>query len=209
MQKLARTQTEALAALLAMLCVAYFALWACAPAATIRPDLPMRNGQNVGIGLGVASGVLGRANCRNVVLDTASNCTSGQLWAHFEASDWFQFGVVGFAGDVNGAGLGPYARLRLITETDFRMAVDLSAGLAWFAAGLPMAFRLGDALWVYTEPSVGMRIFNAGRLPIGLAVDLGFVRIHAEMGAGTGSRDIQFNFNEMMGYASGGVEFTF
>ena len=205
-----RAPSELLAAAAAALCVAYFALWACAPAATIRPDLPMRAGQSVGIGVGAAAGLIGRSNCRTVALGSATDgCASGQLWVHFEPTDWFQLGVVGFAGDVNGAGAGPYARFRLVTEDNVRMAIDVSGGLAWFAGGLPIALRVSDALWVYTEPSVGMRIFNAGRLPVGLAMDLGVVRLHAELGLGTGSRDIQFNLNEMMGYGSAGMEFGF
>lgn len=204
-----RFQSQLLMALVAAVCVAYFALWACAPAATVRPDLPMAQGQTVGIGLSGTRGLIGRENCRDVLLSSASSCAAGQLWLHFEALDWFQFGVVGFAGDVNGAGLGPYGRLRLVTEPNFRMAVDLSAGVAWFAAGLPIAMRLGESLWLYSEPSIGLRIFNAGRLPIGVAMDLGVFRVHAEVGAGTGSHDLTTNLDEFMGYGSVGVEVTF
>ena len=210
MRKLVRTPTDALLALCAMVCVAYFALWACAPAATVRPDLPMANGKSVGVGVGGTAGLLPRTNCTKLASSTsADGCAAGHLWVHIDTGSWFEFGVVGFVGDINLLGVGPYARFRLVTEDNFRMSLDASAGFLWFAAGLPMALRVSNGLWVYTEPSVGMRMFNAGRLPLGVAMDLGMVRVHAELGLGTGTGDVRFDLERMIGYGSAGVEFAF
>lgn len=212
MNALDRNPQQLLATALAALCLGYFALWACAPAATIRPNLPMQQGQSIGIGASGATGLINRDACRDVTLSgDAQSCTSGQLWVHVQPSDWFSFGVVGFAGDVNGVGVGPYARLHLLNDPLVRIALDAQLGVAWAAVGLPIAGRLSDQIWVYTEPSIGVRSFNAARLPAGVAVDLGFVRVHGEVGVGTGSGngDLVLDRDKLIGYGSAGVEFTF
>ena len=41
------------------------------------------------------------------------------------------------------------------------------------AVGLPASLQVRDRLWVYTHPSVGIRMSGVGRIPVGVGLPLG------------------------------------
>ena len=50
---------------------------------------------------------------------------------------------------------------------------QVEVGLAWAAVGLPASVQVRDRLWVYTHPSVGVRMSGVGRIPVGVGLPLG------------------------------------
>ena len=146
---------------------AWFALWACAPAATM--PIPAMVGDNTNeFALGVNETVgsetyLGEFYGPGVGV-------SGQFW-YLHRFGNFNFGGGLFAGQstlvgggVSFGGLFPVGAV----EVGFRV----SGGWLWADLGVPVTVPLGDHVWLYTEPSVGLRN-RVLRLPIGAGFRLG------------------------------------
>lgn len=180
-------RTHPLVAALGTLCAAYFALWACAPVAMVRPPVPMPADDRSEIGL--AAGI-------NEALETTGYLTpmstpngpTGQLWyAHHFGDDRFVLGAVVFGGTSSLIGTGVTLRYNAVRAQRFRLGLDVDGGLGWVSAGVPMAFRFTDALWLYTAPSAGYRAAQAIRVPVGLSIGLGdHVLLTPEVSVGAG-----------------------
>ncbi len=183
-----------LVAALSVVCVAYFALWACAPASTLRPNTPMQAGKTVAAGVSASAALpirrsssFGRGNAVvlcNLGEGDGAACASGQAWSEVKLSERVTAGGTLFAGTTSMIGAGGYLRYLLTSSATTRVSLGVSGGWLWTEVSLPVSWRLSDALWLYTNPSVGFRALNAVRLPVGLSVDLGGPRLNVEVGAG-------------------------
>ncbi|MDP2306165.1 MAG: hypothetical protein Q8P18_09055 [Pseudomonadota bacterium] len=149
---------------------AYYALWACAPAATMRPltlDLDQPNEFGLAASGTQRLGDESRA-CTNELFSCAGGF-NGQLWYQHRFNERFSLGGTIFGGQTSFVGAGVLARLHWVELDRFRFGTDLEAGFLWGAVGFPVSVRLVDDLWIYTNPSVGARFIQAARLPLGLA----------------------------------------
>lgn len=180
-------RTHPLVAALGAFCAAYFALWACAPVAMVRPPVPMPADDKGEFG--VAAGINEALESTGYMTPLSSpNGPSAQIWyAHHFADDRLVVGGVLFGGTSSLVGTGVTLRYNAIRGERFRLGVDLDGGFAWASAGVPMAVRLNDALWLYTAPSVGLRVAQAARVPLGLSIGVGeHTLLTPEISLGTG-----------------------
>lgn len=158
--------------LLRLSCVvasAYYALWACAPAATMRPmTLDLDTPDEFGIGAAATFPTDPTAACTNELFSCEGGF-NGQLWYQHRFDERFSFGGTLFAGQTSIVGGGVIARFHWVEIDRLRFGTDLEAGFLWGAVGLPLSVRLVDDLWVYTNPSVGLRFVQPARFPLGVA----------------------------------------
>lgn len=148
---------------------AYYALWACAPAATLRPmTLDLEEPNEFGFGATVAVPGTADVTC-GTLLGACGTGMNAQLWYQHRFSKRFSFGGTIFGGQTSYFGGGAQARLHWVETDRFRFGTDFEAGFLWTAVGVPLSFRLVDDLWVYTNPSVGYRVVQPARLPVGVA----------------------------------------
>jgi hypothetical protein len=148
---------------------AYFALWACAPAVTMRAPVPMTADQDLEVGFagawtGCASGEFG---CTDLF---AGQGPDGQFWFSRTIAPKVQLGFVGGLGLTQAVSFGGWGRFHLVQTDRFASGVDLEAGWLWAAVGVPMGWRLAGDTWIYTNPSVGLRPSSTARLPLGLGI---------------------------------------
>lgn len=144
---------------------AYFALWACAPAATMRAPIPMSAEDPNEIALGFAA----TTGPEPALTSFANNHgLDAQAWYLHRFGTHAQVGGTLFAGQTGLLGAGVLGRFPLRTTDKFTFGVDVEGGLLWVATGVPMAWNLGGNTWIYTEPSVGWRFDNTFRLPVGI-----------------------------------------
>ena len=150
---------------------AYYALWACAPAATMRPmtlDLDRPNEFGVAASATEALGAEDTRGCLSAPLQCQGGF-DGQLWYQHRFNQRFTLGGTVFGGQTSLVGAGVLLRFHWVELDRFRFGTDLEAGFLWGAVGLPASVRLVDDLWLYTNPSVGVRFVEGARLPLGLA----------------------------------------
>lgn len=101
---------------------------------------------------------------------------AGQLWLTTKATPWLQVsGISAFDSGALGVGVG--ATASIIRGRSFMAGVEADAGYGWAAAGVPLAARLFEQTWIYSEP----RVMNFGIYP-GVGVPLG-LSLHIERGA--------------------------
>lgn len=148
-----------------VLSIAYFAFWACAPAAYLDPPLAA-NGPRAVIG---AAGVY---SDRAVVGNSESaygrsNGGDGQMWfqRRFKSVGFSVQAAVGQTALLSGGGT---FRIHVLDQPRFRMASELHAGGVYFGAALPMVANLTSDLEWYVAPMASMRSGNVLRLPMGL-----------------------------------------
>lgn len=159
-----------LAVALGTVIAAYYALWACAPAATMRAPIPLTpdNPNELALGFAATSGLEEST--------TSYGNTHGldvQAWYLRRLGEHAQIGGTLFGGQTSLLGTGFLGRFPIVTRDRFTFGVDVEAGWLWLATGVPMAWRVGDDLWFTTEPSVGWRFNNTFRLPVGLGFEAG------------------------------------
>ena len=146
---------------------AYYAIWACAPAASFRPithdlDLP----DEVGLG-GTFVGAPGGVPCYG---PGGGFCgPSAAVWIQRRTTERFSVGGTIFAGATTFLGGGLQVRYHLLETDRWRLGADAEAGFLWGAVGLPVSLRLVDDLFLTATPSVGLRIAQPARVPLGIA----------------------------------------
>ncbi|GDX78391.1 hypothetical protein LBMAG42_02020 [Deltaproteobacteria bacterium] len=168
---------------------AYFALWACAPAASMRPPtLDLDAPHEIGLA-GVATTNNG-----------ATFAPDAQLWYEQRVGKKFSVGGTLFGGATGLVGVGALGRWHAVELDRFRLGVDFEGGFLYAAVGVPMAYRLLGDWWLYTSPSAGLRMNGLARLPVGTQFGIGeHVRISVEGGVdffnstlAPGSSDVAF-----------------
>jgi hypothetical protein len=168
----------------------YFVLWACAPAASLRPPVPFAEGQSNEVGLG-ASYTQGLSEVPQGELSPPSSGFSGMLWYGHQFSERFDLGVTIFGGQTSLLGGGLDLRYYLVRQPRLRVGIGLEGGWLWGAVNVPIGFALSEKIWMYVSPSVGMRYSDLIRVPVGLSVPIGkhFVLV-PEVGVGWGGSEI-------------------
>jgi hypothetical protein len=144
---------------------AYFALWACAPAATLPSPVPMTADRPNELGLS------GTAMAGRSLTDSAEApylAGTGAIHNYRRLGAAGGLGFSAFGGQINLVGVGVVTRLNLHETDRALVAVQPEVGWMYAALALPLAMRVGDDLWVHTAPSIGYRMLRFGELPIGL-----------------------------------------
>ncbi len=78
-----------------------------------------------------------------------------------------------FAGQTGSVGGGLGLRWLAVRRLDHTLGLAVNGGLLWADVGVPMAWRLEGGLWLYTEPSLGLRAAGPVYLPVGLRLPVG------------------------------------
>jgi hypothetical protein len=97
---------------------------------------------------------------------------AGQLWFTAKVTPWLQLsGISAF--DATALGVGVGATAALVRGESFMAGVEADAGYGWVAAGIPLAVRLFDQTWIYSEPRVtNFGMYPALVTPIGLSLHI-------------------------------------
>lgn len=145
---------------------AYYALWACAPAAAFRPMTTEIGEHEIGLG-----GSYVGAHSETPTTGGLSPFVgfNGQLWYQHRFTERFSFGGSLYAGQTSLIGAGLYARFHLLETDRWRLGADVEGGWLYGGVGMPVSFRLVDELWLYSNPSLAARYGQSARLPIGIA----------------------------------------
>lgn len=152
-----------------VLASAWYALWACAPAATMRPmTLDMDTPNEFGLAGSVTQFVGAPETCADDLFGCSAGF-DGQIWYQRRFLERFSFGGTIFGGESSNLGAGVFGRFHWLETDRFRLGTDLEGGFLWGAVGVPFSVRLVGNLWVYTNPSVGMRLAQSARFPLGVA----------------------------------------
>ncbi len=153
---------------------AWYALWACAPAATLRPMTNMDVDGNE-FGLVARAGVpqLGSPpdTCGGSALLPCNfgSGYGGEAWYMHRFSRWVSFGGTLFAGSQSLFGVGAQTRFHWIDTENVQFGTDVDVGFVYGAIGLPVAVRLVGGLWVFSAPSFGARQYQPLRVPLGVS----------------------------------------
>jgi hypothetical protein len=150
-------------------CVAYFAIWACAPVQHMRPPVPIaQSGESE---YGVAVGALNQ-----IYVQREAPSPTGMAWWQWANSDGSM--RYGTALSFNGSlpGLTGYLGMRLNETPSSYIWLDGGLTLIGAELSLPMGLALTDTTWLYSAPGVtlgatGLQTGEGGllRIPIGLA----------------------------------------
>lgn len=188
-----RSRPSLLVPLLSVAVSAWFALWACAPAASLPVPGVMTDAHTSALGAAASYSVVPPSS--NDVLGLGSG-VNGQFWyAH-------RFGHLnlggGLAAGQSSAVSGGAFFGGLYPVGPAQMGFQVAGGFLWAEVGMPIVLPAGEHAWLYTEPSVGLRRF-AVHLPIGVGFRLGkgFVlapEVNLQYGASlmTGTRPAAF-----------------
>ncbi len=143
--------------------IAYFAFWACAPAAYLDPPLAA-SGPRGQIGGGA---VYSTSLPKRQASGERPDGLDGQLWFQ-RRFDRLGFSVQLAAGQSALLSAGGSLRVYLLDRPRFRMATDVQAGLVYAGAALPMVALLTPDLEWYIAPWASLRAGKILRLPTGL-----------------------------------------
>lgn len=199
-----------LAQVLSVLLSAWFALWACAPAAATRPITGSMDEPNeVGGGVNYSTPLSPSVRCGNELFGCNPGA-NGQLWYQHRFGERFTLGGTLYGGQTSLFGGGVLARFHLLDSDRVNVGADVNAGWLWADVGVPVAVRVAGPFWVYTEPSVGFRYVQSVRVPLGVAVDIGdHISLSAE---GSWGFDPFFNVGSSVGdstYFGGTAAFAY
>ena len=155
-----------LACALAIGAWAYFGLCACAPVSTFRPirQLPLESRNEVGFG----------GEIQTVTGDLPNGSVGGGGGTIWYAHRWdrFQLGVLAFGNSLTLFGGGLSLRPILIDRDTFQLGLEIEGGWLWVGAGVPVAMRLNDDVWVYSRPSISGQLLRRLQFPIGVDLAL-------------------------------------
>jgi hypothetical protein len=130
------------------------ALIGCAPLASFRPASGLVDQNRFEAGMGAAA-----ASPRTYVAENWS--VADQVWVTGEPARWLSLSAIGVF-DGTTASAGGATRFYLARVPWYALGAEVEAGYGWAGASLPIAYRLFDWVWIYTEP----RIRNWGKEPI-------------------------------------------
>lgn len=164
-------KTTAVRVGIAVLGVAYFALWACGPALSGPPPIPMADGRTDELGLAPHLGTVldpggPSVACEQPLLSTCGG-PSLQAWYRHRA-EHFDIGAVAFGGQVTLVGAGVTFRYRAVENERFVLGIQADGGFLWLATGVPMAFALSDRTWVSVHPQLALKTWSPVRVGVGL-----------------------------------------
>lgn len=158
------------------LSLALLGLGACAPALVGRPAIPMPETHRNEIG--VAGGVSAGPSEMSPVVQA----WFAHRFNHLELSTLAYYSPTGI-------GLGTQLR-SMGTFGPVSVGGDLEVGLLWGAVGLPVSLNLGDRVWLWTRPSVGVysgsdgtessEAGTGGYIPVGVTTKAGPLLIGLE-----------------------------
>lgn len=148
--------------------VAWFALWACAPPSVVAPMVPLNQAKGWDLGFAASAGAGPPVNHRAVSLAAGTQAWAVRDLGRVDIGG--TLGAMGAQGDV-GPHLGVMLRPHVIERENVVVGLDLQLGVSWASVGLPVSVRASDRVWVYTDPTLGMRYTGAFVIPVGLSVE--------------------------------------
>lgn len=162
------------APLLAFACLVM--TWGCAPVAMMPPittDPTVRQHSGVAASFGAGPVSVAEESPGHV----AGGAASVQAWHLRRVNPDLSLGGVFSWTHANSAvpqiSAGMLARLHTHEGDRFRLGVDFGIGWAYAMLGMPFAFRVGENVWVYSEPALFLLSPDLVRLPVGVQVELG------------------------------------
>lgn len=162
-----RRQPSILVPLLSVVACAWFALWACAPAASLPVPGVLTGAETSAVGLGANYTAASDSGADVLALGSGVN---GQFWY------MHRFGHLNLGGGVaagqSSAVSGGAFFGGLFPVGGAQLGFRVSGGWLWADVGVPVVVPLGQRAWFYTEPSVGLRRFPL-QLPVGVGFRLG------------------------------------
>lgn len=162
-----RLTARRLAGLLTAIPLCYFAFWACMPPSVVAPPVPMGAADDWNLGFSASGGVVGTDAPMELQVDGGATA-----WAlrHGDFADW---GVAAGGSRSHLGSLGFVFRPRLADDGPVLVDLDLQLGWLWLSLGVPLSFRLGDEVYLYTSPAVaGTATGTIARAPLGVAWSL-------------------------------------
>ncbi len=162
------------AALVGALTLVGFLLCACAPPTSTPPPMPMADGQirELGFALSGGSYIYHTVYCpENPYAECRKDtdlwpAIDGQAWYRRARNRW-EHGFTASAGN-SSTSLGGFARVRMNQSETSYVGLQVDAGLLWASFGVPMSGQLREGLWIYTNPSFGLRFTGPLYVPIGI-----------------------------------------
>lgn len=172
-----------------VLSVAYFALWACAPDAFLRPPLSPQGPDRA---LGGAAVISHSQSISEAPAPGPESGMGGQFWYQRR---WSHVGFgIDLAWGSEGLAVGSYFRVHLVETPRMSLALDLQGGFAYAGIALPVVLRFGRGVEAYTAPGYLLRRDGALRLPVGVLVEADdALTLIAEGGAGIGTIDGKYD----------------
>lgn len=149
---------------------AYFALWACAPMASLPPITTMDATRRSELGV---AGSYSRAT--RAVHSPYSDATSGagaEFWLQHRAGP-IDLGLIEHVSQLPaGFGTGGFVRWRFLDRPTVRGGIQLDGGFLWSTVALPFAWQVQPDFWLYVAPAISLASVPY-RLPIGASVRVG------------------------------------
>lgn len=172
------------------------ALIGCAPPTSMPPPVPMAStDREIGVAVNGAYPINGDPIVGGDV----------QIWDMQKLGDRVDIGEVVFAGTSSVVGGGGFLRYRLNNGKGFYFGGQAEIGLGWGGLGLPVAGKIGDKLWLYTNPTFRVVLSDITgdipnltlapqiHLPMGVSLGLGNgFRVSSEVNASYGASEFYY-----------------
>jgi len=187
-----------MARLLGLGAMSWFIFWACAPMMSTPPATPMTDPGRSEIGVSAhGGGGFGRQTNNDEDKDLPSVLGGGTIWMRNGTGPDLQNQVgvflhvqlrhkLGCTEDYcqDGSwGMGSFYRKTLSQSDRFYSGVQLTVGYPFAAVGVPMAWSMGDGMWLTTQPRIGWGYASMVHLPVGLSMPAGkHGQFNAEIG---------------------------
>ena len=134
---------------------------------------------------------LGIAGDVALTVDSSQGGIAGdvQIWDVQKFSERVDIGETAFFGVTSGLGGGVFLRVRLNNSKGAYVGGQGELGVGWGGLALPVSGKVGDKLWLYTNPAVRLVVGDiTGDVPnISLAPQI-FLPAGASLGLGKGFR---------------------
>lgn len=146
-----------------LISLAYFAFWACAPAAYLAPPLAADGPRGL---VGIAA-VYSHENFTTTEDTIRPDGLDGQVWFQRRFKR-VGFGLQAAAGQSAYLGGGASFQVHVLDRPRFRLAADVQGGVFYAGMALPMVTNLTPELEWYVAPWASFRAGKVLRLPTGL-----------------------------------------
>jgi hypothetical protein len=146
--------------------VTYSVLWACAPAFSGPPPVPMVGGRELEVGL--AGGVTVATSEPPYGFESVLQ-PDGHLFFRAHTAPRLDVGIGVFGGTTSLLGAGAWIDWRIVDTDRLVLGPGVSAGFIYADASLPIAVRVAPGGWLYTRPRLGV---GRAALPLGFALSL-------------------------------------